>query len=485
VVKPPFRWLVDAGKISPEHPPFHVLIIGGGFSGSMLAFQLLQRDPQMLIAIVDSGKALGLGMAYRTTYPCQVLNVPAKNMSAFPQDPGHFLRWARQNHDPNLQEGSFLPRASYGRYLNSLLEEAAMNSGRNLPWFRDRALALTRTDDLYAVRFKSGRKLLAKTVVIATGNVPPGDPSIPDLTDAAARYFPFAWDQTAVKGLRGRADVLLIGAGLTAVDLAITLAASAFRGKIHMLSRRGLVPQTHKQAGTWPQFWDEKCPRTVLGMLRLIRSQARMAAAAGTDWRAVVDALRPVTQDIWRSLPHEERRRFMRHARPYWDVHRHRVAPEVSERLSLLIDEGRIKVHAGRTTGYREERNRAVVAFRRRRDGRTEELRVGRVINCTGPEADWRRIDNPLLSSLLAEGLGKPDPVFLGLDVDRDGSVVNAQDSPSRSLFAIGPVRKGSLWETTAVPELRQQASALAEHILRIMNEESCANQEPAERSKQ
>jgi len=452
VAKPRFKWVIDAGNNERAHPPFGVLIIGGGFSGATLASQLLKRDPQLNVAIVDSGETPGRGLAYSTTYQCHVLNVPAENMSALEDDPEHFLRWARRNHDPALQEGSFLARSVYGRYLDSLLKETATRSGRNLPWFRDQALTMTRTDGLFSAQLKSGRKLLAKAVVIATGNVPPGDPSVPGLTDAATRYFPFSWAQTALDGLRGSANVLLIGAGLTSLDLAIGLASKGFRGKIHMLSRRGLVPLMHRQAGTWPQFWNEESPRTVRDLMRLIRNQVRAAAEAGTDWRAVVDALRPVTQDIWRSLPDEERRRFMRHARPYWDVHRHRVAPEVTERFLRLIHEGRIQVHAGRVTRYREEENHAAVTYRRRQDGQTEEVCVGRVINCTGPEADWRRIDNSLLSSLFAQGLGRPDPLFLGLDVDCNGSVVNDQGVASQSLFAIGPVRKGSLWETTAVP---------------------------------
>jgi uncharacterized NAD(P)/FAD-binding protein YdhS len=470
VHKPRFKCAVDDSERT--HPPFSLLIIGGGFSGATLAYQLVRRDPKLNIAIVDGGEIPGRGVAYSTPYWSHVLNVPAKNMSALSDDPEHFVRWARRNHRPILHEGSFLPRRVYGRYLDSLLKEAATRSARDLPWFRDQALTLTRTDGLYSAQLKSGRKLLAKAVVIATGNVPPGDPSVPGLTEATTKYFSFSWSQTALDGLRGSSSVLLIGAGLTSVDLAVGLASTGFPGTIHMLSRRGLLPQPHKRTGTWPQFWDENCPRTVRGILRVIRNQVRAAAEAGINWRSVIDALRSVTPEIWHSLPDEERRRFMRHARPYWEVHRHRIAPEINERLSCLIQEGRIQVHAGRITRYREEGNRVTVTYRRRRNGQTEELNIDRVINCTGPEADWRRIDNSLLSSLFAQRLARPDPLFLGLDVDRDGSVRNDRGVASTSLFAIGPMRKGGLWETTAVPELRQQASALAEHIVRVTNAE-------------
>ena len=463
------------------NPSFSVLIIGGGFSGATLAYQLLRRDPKQNIAIVDGGEVLGRGIAYGTRYWSHVLNVPAKNMSAFPDDAGHFLRWARRNFTANVHERSFLPRAIYGRYLDSLLKEAATRSGRDLPWFRDQALTLKQTDGLYSVQLKGGRKLLAKAVVIATGNVPPGDPSIPGLTEAATKYFPFSWSHTALDGLRDSRAVLLIGAGLTSVDLAIALASTGFHGTIHMLSRRGLLPQPHSCAGTWPLFWNDGSPRTVRGLLRLIRTELRAAAETGADWRSVIDALRPVTPEIWQSLPEEERRRFMRHVRPYWDAHRHRVAPEISERLAYLVQQGRVQVHAGRISNYREEGNHAVVTYRRRRDGLAEEVNVDRVINCTGPEANWRRIDNSLLSSLFAQRLARPDPLFLGLDVDPDGSVRNDLGVASRSLFAIGPVRKGSVWETTAVPELRHQACRLAEHMLRVLNEDAAADTWSAE----
>lgn len=481
MAKPRFKWVIDAGSNGRAQLPFSVLIVGGGFSGAMLAYQLLRRDPKLDLAIVDSGATLGHGLAYSATSLSHVLNVPAGNMSAFPEEENaaHFLKWARRNHDPRVREGSFLPRVVYGRYLDSLLKEAATRSKRNLPWFHDQVLTLTRVNGLFSAQLKTGRKILAKTVVIATGNVPPGDPSVPGLTDSATKYFPFSWSQTALEGLRGGVGVLLIGAGLTSVDLAIGLASKGFQGTIHMLSRRGCLPQAHKQGEPWPQFWNNESPKTVRGLLRLIRNQVGAAAEVGIDWRSVVDALRPVVPDIWRSLPENEKKRFMRHARPYWDAHRHRVAPEVSEMLSQLVHEGRVQVHAGRITGYREEEDLALVSYRRRRDGQTNVLRVGRVINCTGPEADWRRIDNSLLSSLFAQRLARPDPLFLGMDVDRDGSVLNDAGVASKSLFAIGPVRKGSLWETTAVPELRQQASSLAEHIVRVTSEDRSMDELP------
>jgi uncharacterized NAD(P)/FAD-binding protein YdhS len=456
--------------------PFDILILGGGFSGTMLAIQLLRRDPRLNVAVVDKGKTPGRGLAYSTYYRFHVLNVPVKNMSALPEDSEHFLNWARNNHDSQVKGESFLPRAVYGRYLDSLLLEALSRCGKNLTWFPDEALLLTRNSGAYHAQLKGGEKLVAHAVVIATGNLPPGDPPALASEGETNRYVSVALSGQALECLYESPSVLLIGAGLTAVDLAIGLVTSGFQGKIHMLSRRGLTPQDHRETKPWPQFWNQECPRTVRGLVGMIRSQVRAAAASGVDWRSVIDALRPVTQEIWRSLPQEERRRFMRHARPYWDAHRHRVAPEVGDLLSHLIQEGQLQLYAGRITGYREDADQVLVTFRCRPGGRIEQLTVGHVVNCTGPEADWRRIDNSLLNSLFAQELAKPDPLFLGLDVDSVGAVVDKRGVSSKSLFAIGPVRKGSLWETTAVPELRKQASDLAEHLLNVLNEERARN---------
>ncbi len=452
--------------------PFDILILGGGFSGTMLAIQLLRRDPQLNVAVVDKGKRPGRGLAYSTDHRFHVLNVPAKKMSAFPDDPEHFFNWARNNHDLQIEGESFLPRVVYGRYLDFLLQETVSRCGQNLTWIRDEALLLARNADSYHAQMKSGGVLRAYAVVVATGNLPPGDPPALEVADETNRYVSFAWSGKTLESLHDSPSVLLIGAGLTAVDMAIGLVTSGFQGKIHLLSRRGLVPQDHGETKPWPQFWNQECPRTVGGIVRMIRGQVRTAAASGIDWRSVIDAIRPVTQEIWRSLPQEERRRFMRHVRPYWDAHRHRVAPEIGELLRRLIREGQIQLYAGRITSYHEDGDRAFVTFRRRPGGRIERLTVGYVVNCTGPEADWRRIDNSLLNNLFAQGLARPDALFLGLDVDSQGAVMDDLGVASRSLFAIGPVRKGSLWETTAVPELGKQASDLAEHLWQMLRVE-------------
>ncbi len=220
-----------------------------------------------------------------------------------------------------------------------------------------------------------------------------------------------------------------------------------------------------QQSWPWPLFWNDKSPRTTRGLLRLIRDQVSAASATGVDWRSVIDCLRPVTHRIWQSLPVVEQRRFLRHVRPYWEAHRHRVPPQIADVLFDMKEEGQLFFSSGRITGYTEQDGTAQITYRRRGGSADRELRVDRVVNCTGSETDCRRIDDSLITGLFAQGLARPDSLFLGLDVTEDGAVRDRGGEPSTSIFAIGPTRKGCLWETTAVTEIREQCVKLADHL--------------------
>lgn len=445
----------------------NVAIVGGGFSGTMLAIQLLRRHPSIRVGVVERGSLPGRGLAYSTENLDHLLNVRAENMSAFPDQPDHLVRWARQHYDPEFQPGSFLPRAVYGRYITSLLRAATEQNRNRLQWLHDQVLCLAPKNELLSLQLKSGQELQAETVVLALGNSAPPDLNIPGLTADARCYAPSAWSRTALDGLTEQEDVLLIGSGLTSVDMAIALHGRSFKGKIYIVSRRGLLPQTHRSSAPRPSFSSEDFPRTTRSLLRLIRHQARMEEEKGGDWRSVMQALRSVTSQIWSSLPQHERACFLRHARPYWEVHRHRVAPEIGAKLAAMMEQGQVQVHAGRVTRYSEHGDVAEVTFRERGRDRHRVLRVNRVINCTGSESDCRRVNDPLLLSLIGQGLVRPDPLFIGLDVDANGALLNASGIASPALYAIGPARKGRLWESIAVPELRVQAAELAEHLVR------------------
>jgi uncharacterized NAD(P)/FAD-binding protein YdhS len=465
---------------------FTVAIVGGGFTGATLAAQLLRRSGgSVSVVLIERGARLGCGVAYSTQCTEHLLNVRASKMSAYADDPEHFLEWARLNHDPGTCPDEYLPRPLYGQYVASLLQQEIERHPGQVEHVQDEAVSLAHVGDTAGICLRSGRTVFAHKVVIALGNLPPGDPRLPGRTPHSQRYVSNPWASSGLGDVAQDESVLLVGSGLTSVDVAIALRRRGFRGVVHILSRRGLLPQTHKATALWTQVWDEQAPRTVRGLLRLVRTQVEAAERAGSDWRAVIDSLRPFTQEIWRSLSFAERRRFLRHVRPYWDVHRHRVAPAIGVRLASQIQDGQIQTHAGHIKAYAEDIDGVDVTYRDRKSGQLERLRVDRVINCTGPESDCRKVDDPLLTNLMRQKLARPDSLFLGLDVSPDGALIDAHGLPSNLLYAIGPVRKGSLWETIAVPELRIQVCELSTILISARKLDQGNPEDSADRTRQ
>jgi len=437
----------------------------------MLAVQLLRRaGAGDHVVLIERTPVLGLGVAYGTQNNGHLLNVRARNMSAYPDVPDHFVKWAQQNYSVHVRPEDFLPRAVYGKYVTSQLHEAARAHPDKFQCIQDDCVSVEPLGGVARIGLASGRGFLAHKVVLALGHFPPGDLLLPGKTSGSARFVSNPWSLNARADLKQDDSVLLIGSGLTSVDTVIELRARGFKGTIHILSRRGLLPNSHKAVKSLPSF-RSNYPRTVRELLRLIRLQVKAAEARGSDWRAVIDSLRPVTQEIWRSLPRTEQRRFLRHLRTYWDVHRHRIAEQLAEELVGQLQEGHIRVHAGRITEYREDDTGVNVAYRSRLRGETISLRVAKVVNCTGPDSDYRRVGSPLLSDLMDKKLARPDELSLGLDVSDDGAVLDAEGTPSDFLYALGPLRKGNLWETIAVPEIRHQVADLAKLL--------CADRSP------
>ncbi len=458
---------------------FTVAIVGGGFAGAVVAAQLLRHSNASVILMEKSAR-VGKGVAYGTRCAGHLLNVPAKSMTAFPEDPEHFLRWTRANHDPGANPGDFVPRQLYGRYVTAVLQhEAGLHPGR-LQLVQGEALSLERSGEGAEIRLRSGQVLTADRIVLAQGNFPPSDPRLPGKTPHSLRYVSNPWTASALTEVAQEKDILLIGSGLTSVDIGISLRAQGFAGTIHVLSRRGLLPLIHKPTTPWPAFWNQQSPRTPSGLLRLIRRQVEAAERQGSDWRAVVDSLRPFTQQIWNSLSAQGKRSFLRHARPYWEVHRHRVAPQIGARLAEELMSGGTRIYAGRIQEFIEDADGVAVTYLDRKAGARQRLRVDRVINCTGPESDCRRSDDPLLRSLIRNQIARPDELRLGLEAAANGALIDAHGAASDFLYTIGPARKGSLWETTAVPEIRVQALELAKSLRGANRERPLENADSA-----
>lgn len=406
------------------------IVIGGGFTGAMQAVQLLRAGAARVTLIERSGRP-GRGVAYGTDRPEHLLNVPAARMSAFPDDPDHFARWfARFGGAPD----DFAPRRLYGDYV----EEIVAAAPEGLEIVRGEVVAVEKAGAGERVLLASGETVEADAAILALGNLP-------------APESPWAADPAA--GLGPEDSVLLIGTGLTAVDVALTLDANGFGGRILALSRRGLKPRAHA-AGVAPAE-----PATATLDSRGVKALRRQAAAIG--WRAAVDGLRPVTSDIWRAASLEQRSRFLRHLRPWWDVHRHRIAPQIAERIEAMEAEGRLTFAAGRVVGQED----GLVHWRPRGSDDIQAFAGTRIFNCTGPALDIERAGDPLLDRLLDAGRIRPDPLRIGIDVDAECRVVGNEGTASDSLYAVGPQTRGLWWEIVAVPDIRVQVERLARQI--------------------
>jgi len=427
-----------------------VAIVGGGFSGTMVAAQLARKGIESVL--IDGSGREGQGVAYSTQEPAHVLNVRAEVMSAWADDLEHFVRAAESEGDTRRD---FVQRQQFGRYLRTILKEAV--EARLVQVARHQAISAEPSASGWSVRLDDGERVDASALVLALGNQPP-EP-LP-FGQHSARVINNPWGGEALAAVEDLAssheDVLLVGTGLTMVDAVLSLDAAGHRGRIVGLSRRGLIPRGHSNDMVPAPVEADEVPHGHVGTLwRWLRKRG-----AQVGWRAAVDSLRPHAHRLWQAFPLEEQRRFSRHARPWWDVHRHRIAPEVAQRLHDMIAEGRLEIVAGRIQSVEDGQHGLTVTYHRRSRTAVEERSFAYMINCTGPLGTISRTRDPMLKGMLADGLAKPDALGIALDVDERSRIAGA-----RLAWAMGPMTKGRYWEIIAVPDIRGQAAEVAEDI--------------------
>lgn len=451
-----------------------IAIIGGGFSGCLVAANLL-RDATVpvVIKLIERSPEVGRGVAYGTQISCHLLNVPAGKMSAFADEPAHFLNWLQRNGYADSTASSFIPRQVYGDYVRALLKEAETNAqaGVRLQRIVGEAVALETTATGIRVYLKDGECLCVKKAVLALGNFPASLPEPLAGLENCDRYVRDGWEADAVAGLNPEDSILLVGTGLTMVDAVATLHQKGFHGKIYAVSRHGLMPAGHKITSHYPPFINaDSAPKNARELLHLVRREVRAAVAQGHDWRAAIDALRPVTQQLWQALPLQEQKRFLRHVKAYWEVHRHRIPEEMANLLDATVQSGQLKHYAGRIQSCRELENRVAVTIRERGKQTEKVFLVSRILNCTGSNCNYRKLQHPLLASLQEQKLIRFNELSIGIDTAPNGALIDANGKVSELLYTLGTPRKGNLWETTAVPEIRVQAATLAQELLKSFN---------------
>jgi uncharacterized NAD(P)/FAD-binding protein YdhS len=445
-----------------------VAIVGAGFSGSLVAIHLMRQSVDLRVTLIERRGRFGPGLAYSTTNDAHLLNVPAGKMSAFAAEPAHFLDWLRDRKyhtPPHLTSESFVPRRLYGRYLEDLLEHEAGSRVDRLRSIRSEVVGIRPNRGRAGMTLSDGSRTDADLVVLALGNFPPVDPEVENQELYSTRYYRRdPWHPGALRNLDADAPVLLIGSGLTMVDVVMSLLAQEHTGKIHSISRHGLTPRHHAQSLPLKPPELDSHSITARALLRRVRDRIEEAPNETSGWRSIVDSLRPITQELWRRASPLERRRFHRHLRPWWDVHRHRVPPAIADRIAGAVQAGQLVFHTGRIGSY-ELNHRGVIVNLRSECDATSRIEVARVINCSGPATDYRKIKDPLVTQLIREGIVRPDPLRLGLDASADLRVIGGDGEASELVYAMGPPTKGALWEITAVPDLRTQAESLGRHL--------------------
>lgn len=441
-----------------------VAIVGGGFSGSLLALKLASARPDWRVILIEHARTAGRGLAYGACSPTHLLNVPVSRLETGLTP--RFDDWLRAHggmEEALAESGgdlsaAFAPRAAMGAYLSERLAEARAAGAVTV--LRGEAVRL-----LDGVRrglvLRDGREVEADTIVLATGNLPPRPP-LPAghwLADDPA-FVTDPWSREALEDLDPDAPVLLLGTGLTMVDIALTLAERGHRGPMTAVSRRGLIPGAHRYGGHWDPFLAPMLPASPLTLSKAIRAEVRRGGAQGQPWQRVIDAVRPVIGRIWASWSPAERRQFLRHLRPRWDVHRHRMAPRIAAGIDALLASGALTIRGGRLRDWRREGDRIVAGLHPRGGGAVETFGAARVLNCTGPRSDLQGLEEPLFADLARKGLTAPDALGLGLET-QDCAVLSARGEPSTWLYALGPLTRPAWWEITAVPEIAAQVDGL------------------------
>lgn len=450
-----------------------VAVLGGGFSGAMTAAHLLRSCRQPLrVMLVESRGTIGRGLAYSTVEPRHVLNVPCGKMGAWPDDLGGFHRWASERVD-DLSENAFVSRGLFGQYIEHELMQAAAEaaSGVTLEIRHEAAVDMRRGKDRVLVELESRQPIHADHVVLAMGSGPARLPlPLHNVAKEPGRVvsLPFAAGALECVGKRDR--VLILGTGLTMFDTVLALREKGFVGSVLAVSRRGRRPFAHAPSAVpaWCAEWAASLMNlgTVRAVARSVREACERGDAEGPGWRGVVDSMRSHLPGIWQSWSVDERVRFLKWVMPYWDAVRHRCAPEIAAEIDALQESSALRIERGRARSFRIDGSDVLVDFASLGGGGSTVERVDRVLVCAGPESDVTRWPNPLMKSLVEQGLVLPDPLRLGVRTDGPGRVLDRDGSAVDWLSLVGPLRKADLWENTAVPELRVGAAEVAADVL-------------------
>jgi uncharacterized NAD(P)/FAD-binding protein YdhS len=435
-------------------------IVGAGASGTLTAAHLLRAAPgQWRVVLIDRGSH-GTGVAYSTRDPQHLVNVSANCMSAFDDDSDDLLRWCHTRGHA-VGETDYIPRQLYGAYLQDLLVRFARPDSVDLLGGHVVAIDHDGEQSDFALELEDGERVVANAAVLAIGNPRPA-PLAP--THANSRVIEDPWDPDALERAKHAARVVVVGSGLTSIDIAQTLTAASTVTQVIAVSRHGALPRAHlatkPTAIPPPVTLDEKS----LGLEDLSRAIQTAVSVHPSQWRSVIDSLRPLTPDLWRGLSLDERRTFLRDLKWEWDIHRHRMAPPVAREINTLLTEGRFQVQRGTIAAVTTTSTAIIVHLDH--DGERRDIVADWLINATGPASALSSAQDSLIQQLLADGLATPDALGIGIACDSTGALLSSHRGANARLFTLGPPRRGELLESTAIREIRAQAKAISSILI-------------------
>ncbi|MES0040958.1 MULTISPECIES: FAD/NAD(P)-binding protein [unclassified Mesorhizobium] len=444
--------------------PSSIIIVGGGASGVVLAAHLLKSpNPDLRVTLIEKRPHFGQGIAYSTLLSAHVLNVSAAGMSAYADDPLNFWRWLQGrgliSQEQTPQTPFYAPRSVYARYLKEVLDEleAREKETGRLRLIREESLSISPTSSGVEVVLANGTSVVAHLAVLATGH---------DEQPGAGQGHAIRMGTEADTALDPEARVLVLGTGLSMVDAFLSLEQRGHRGEIVAVSRRGLLPSPHRKGNPIKlDVADIPLGTQLSYFVGWFRDLIRENQKAGIDWRDVVDGLRPFNQKIWQNWPSSAKRRFVEHTKAWWDIHRHRLAPEVHTRVTEAVRTGRIRPVAGRVVGI-EAGDGFTVGIQSRHTKALETLQVARIYDCTGIARDISTTSNSVVRSLVDRGLARPDPLRLGLDVTAKCEIIAGDGTASAKILAVGPLTRGTFFEIDAIPDIRVQCARLSKQLL-------------------
>ncbi|MDY0926944.1 FAD/NAD(P)-binding protein [Pantoea trifolii] len=458
-----------------------VIIVGGGFSGTALAIHLARTSSsRLLITVVEPRASLGGGVAYSTQEPAHRINVPASRMQLSGEEQGAFDRWYRQQPECSLDsvahcdDGAVYPQRSlFGRYLAEQFAAAAQAYPHiSLRHVQASAIAWEGEQLLLS----NGETLQGDVLALAISHPPPSLPRALQPFSTHPALIANPWQHGVMDAIDPQSSVAIIGTGLSMADVVASLGTRQHRGPLIAFSRRGQLSRDNL-SGEWPEWTlapqDASSARL---WLRHIRAEVARAAEQDLPWQRVLDQVRVQGQDIWQSLPLREQQRFVRHLRSWWDVHRYRIAPQVSAVIGARRQQGSLKVLAARLSDISKLGNQLQITLRTR-DGASETHRLDHLIVTTGPGHEALTASQPLLQSLSRQGLIRADQLGFGIDVDSQSRTLNLNGQPNARLFVVGPAARARFGELMGLPQVADHAAAVARHILQelqIAHAERC-----------